>query len=59
MGKDKTEDDKSRVVGIYFEPAILRAIDKYAEAQRRSRSWMVNEIIREKCGVIEEAHDED
>lgn len=60
MAKDRTKDRDAKAVSIYFDGDVLRALDRYAEAQKRSRSWLANEIIREKCGVIpEQDGDED
>lgn len=42
------------VVSIYLRDAVLRQLDRFAEAQERSRSWMVNKILSEKLGVIDD-----
>lgn len=55
----RKDQERKEVIGISFDPAVVRALDKYAETQRVSRSWLVNEIIREKCGIIPEMTDED
>src|SRR3990172_3018677 len=39
---------------MYLEAEVLARLDGYAQAQERSRSWMVNRILREKLGMVDE-----
>lgn len=40
------ESEKAQVMGISFEPEVLRALDKRAEQLERPRSWLVNKALR-------------
>ena len=36
---------------LYMEPEVLEKLDEYAEGEERSRSWMVNHVLREAMGI--------
>ena len=38
-------------VSIYFDRRVLAALDRFAVGQNRSRSNMLDMIIREKVGI--------
>lgn len=48
--KEIKEDGKGVVVSIYFDPMILSLLDEKSKSMERSRSWMVNFILREPLG---------
>ena len=43
--------EKGDGISIYFDPQTLAALDAYAEANRRTRSWMVRELVRNALGI--------
>ena len=49
--KDVKEEGKGVVVSIYFDPIVLTLLDEKSKSMERSRSWMVNFILREPLGV--------
>ena len=53
MVKDKQED-KNKGKSIYLEASVVKALDRVANKNERSFSWMVNRILKEKLGMVDE-----
>jgi len=48
---DPEKDVTAVSTSIYIPVDVLEKLDMYARVQRRSRSWMVVDIIMEKLGI--------
>ena len=47
-------DGKGVRVTLYLEAVVVERLDMYAKANGRSRSWMVNSLIKSPLGVLDE-----
>lgn len=50
--KQKPEPGKSVV--LYLRPAVIAALEDVAAAQSRSRSYIANQCLAERLGIIEQ-----
>jgi len=55
MAEKKRGDNYS----IYLHDYVLNALDRIARAQNRSRSWMIEMILKEKLGILTPTEDGD
>jgi len=52
--KDTKEDGKGIVASIYFDPLVWSKLNEQVISMQRSRSWIVNFILREPLGIPQE-----
>jgi len=49
---DKTTTDGKVMIGICLDPDVLAKLDEFAGSLDRSRSWLINDILKDKLGIV-------
>jgi len=45
------EENRGDNYSIYLHDNVLKALDRVATCNERSRSWMIESILKEKLGI--------